>query len=52
MIPGSSLSDPSARYFGDVVGERTLVPGDGATLGEIRFEDWLQQTAATPAVPA
>ena len=50
--PRVVLSDPSARYFGDVVGERTLVPGDGATLGEIRFEDWLQQTAATPAVPA
>ena len=26
--------------------ERSLVPGDGARLGEIRFEDWLRQPAA------
>jgi hypothetical protein len=25
--------------------ERTLVPGDDAQLGEIRFEDWLGQPA-------
>jgi hypothetical protein len=40
------LSDPSARYFGAVVGDKTLVPGDGATLGEIRFDDWLRESAA------
>jgi hypothetical protein len=34
-----------------VVGERTLVPGDDASLGEIKFEDWLRQSAAT-AIPA
>jgi hypothetical protein len=36
-------ADPDARYFGAKLGERTLVPGDGARLGETRFEDWLRQ---------
>jgi uncharacterized protein YbjT (DUF2867 family) len=35
--------DPHARYFGAELGERALVPGEGARLGEIRFEDWLAQ---------
>jgi len=50
--PRVVLSDPSARYFGAVVGDRTLVPGDDATLGEIKFEDWLRQSIAATAVPA
>jgi uncharacterized protein YbjT (DUF2867 family) len=44
-------ADPHARYFGARLGERTLVPGADARLGEIRYEDWLSQSAA-PAVPA
>jgi hypothetical protein len=36
------VPDPEARYFGAVLGERSLLPGDGAVLGEIRFEDWLR----------
>lgn len=40
------LTDPRARYFGAVLGERTLVPGDGAIIGEVRFADWLRQSAA------
>jgi uncharacterized protein YbjT (DUF2867 family) len=47
--PREVLSDPSARYFGAVVGERTLVPGDGALLGEIHFDDWLREAAAAEA---
>ncbi len=35
--------DPSARYFGAAVSERTLIPDDGARLGETRFEEWLSQ---------
>ena len=50
--PRVVLSDPSALYFGAVVGERTLVPGDGASLGELKFEDWLRRSAAATAVPA
>lgn len=39
--PREIVADPSARYFGVVLGERTLLPGDDAALGEIRFADWL-----------
>src|SRR5262245_6883147 len=37
------VADPHARYFGTELTERSLVPGDGAQLGKIRFEDWLRQ---------
>jgi uncharacterized protein YbjT (DUF2867 family) len=39
--PREVISDPHARYYGIQVSERTLVPGNGARLGEARFEDWL-----------
>ena len=45
--PREVVSDPHARYFGIAVSEKTLVPDDGARLGETRFEDWLH--AAKPA---
>jgi uncharacterized protein YbjT (DUF2867 family) len=41
--PREVVSDPHARYFGAELGERSLVPGDGARLGETRFEEWLAQ---------
>jgi uncharacterized protein YbjT (DUF2867 family) len=44
--PRRVVADPGARYFGAVLGERTLLPGDDARLGEIRFEDWLGALAA------
>jgi uncharacterized protein YbjT (DUF2867 family) len=37
--------DPHARYFGAELGERSLIPGDSARLGEIRFDEWLKQPA-------
>jgi hypothetical protein len=37
------ISDPSARYFGALLGEQTLLPGDDASIAETRFEDWLGQ---------
>jgi uncharacterized protein YbjT (DUF2867 family) len=40
--PREVISDPHARYYGIAVSERTLVPNDGARLGETRFEDWLR----------
>ena len=49
--PREVLADPHARYFGAELGERALVPDAGATLGDIRFEDWLRQSAVE-AVPA
>ena len=49
--PRVVMADPHARYFGTELGERTLVPGADARLGEIRFEDWLGQSVPKP-VPA
>jgi len=42
--PREVVADPQAPYFGAQLSERTLVPDDGATLAETRFEDWLDQT--------
>ncbi|MFG6201070.1 SDR family oxidoreductase [Nonomuraea sp. JJY05] len=44
--PRTVVSDPQARYYGSVPGERTLVPGEGAILGTIRYRDWAGQNAA------
>jgi hypothetical protein len=38
--PREVMTDPQARYYGIAPGERTLLPGKDARLGEIRFEDW------------
>lgn len=46
--PREVLADPQARYFGAALDERTLVPGDGAILGETRLDDWLR-TQSEPA---
>ncbi|GAA4979666.1 SDR family oxidoreductase [Actinopolymorpha pittospori] len=43
--PREVVADPHALYYGSVPGERTLVPGDGAALGTIRYRDWLVQNA-------
>ncbi len=40
------VADPAARYWGIELEERTLVPDDGATLFETRFEDWILEAAA------
>jgi uncharacterized protein YbjT (DUF2867 family) len=40
------VADPAAGYWGIPIGERDLVPGDGATLFDIRFEDWVLEAAA------
>jgi uncharacterized protein YbjT (DUF2867 family) len=44
--PREVVIDPQAGYYGIKVQERTLIPGDDARLGTIRFEDWFTQTAA------
>jgi uncharacterized protein YbjT (DUF2867 family) len=49
--PREVVADPHARYFGAELSERSLVPDADARLGEIRFEDWLSQSAV-PAKPA
>ena len=50
--PREVLTDPHARYFGAPLTERTLVPGAEATLGEIRFDDWLRESAAVKTAVA
>jgi uncharacterized protein YbjT (DUF2867 family) len=46
--PREVIADPHARYFGAELSERSLVPGDDARLGEIRFNAWLAQAAEQP----
>jgi uncharacterized protein YbjT (DUF2867 family) len=41
--PRDVITDPNARYFGALLGEQTLLPGDDASIAETRFEDWLDQ---------
>src|SRR6266403_5424408 len=47
--PRVVVADPHAHYFGAELGERTLVPGPDARLGEIRFEEWLGKSAPQAA---
>ncbi|GAA2904351.1 SDR family oxidoreductase [Streptosporangium fragile] len=44
--PRRVVTDVHAHYFDSELGERTLVPGDGATLGRIRYRDWSGRNAA------
>jgi uncharacterized protein YbjT (DUF2867 family) len=41
--PREVVVDQHARYFGAELGERSLIPGSEARLGESRFEEWLGQ---------
>jgi uncharacterized protein YbjT (DUF2867 family) len=41
--PREVVADPGARYYGAMLGTRTLVPADDARRGEIRFQEWLGQ---------
>src|SRR5207302_11007420 len=50
--PREVIADPHARYFGTELGERSLVPGGDAQLGETRFEDWLSRSASDAAAVA
>ena len=43
--PREVVADPNARYYGVELSERTLLPGDGARLGETRFADWSKHSA-------
>ncbi|MDA0181940.1 SDR family oxidoreductase [Solirubrobacter phytolaccae] len=46
--PRTVVTDPDAPYFGIyTVDDTTLVPADGALLGEVRFQDWLERQLAT-----
>jgi uncharacterized protein YbjT (DUF2867 family)/nitrite reductase/ring-hydroxylating ferredoxin subunit len=43
--PREVIGDPHAHYFGTELNERSLVPGDEAELGWIRFDEWIGRTA-------
>ena len=47
--PRRVVTDMRGRYFGSELQERTLVAGQGARLGEMRFETWLRRS--TPPIP-
>jgi uncharacterized protein YbjT (DUF2867 family) len=44
--PRQVVADPQAKYFGSVPSEDSLIPLNEAQLGQIRYEDWLNQTAS------
>ena len=44
--PRTVVSDPEARYFGDRVEERSLVPLGEARLGRIGLDEWLRRSQA------
>jgi hypothetical protein len=39
--PREVVVDPSARYFGAELHERSLLPADDALHGHVRFHEWL-----------
>jgi uncharacterized protein YbjT (DUF2867 family) len=41
------IADANARYFGAILDDRTLTPGDHPRFGPTSFDQWLNQ--ATPA---
>ncbi len=43
--PRNVIVDPHARYFGAALNKRSLIPGDEAELGEIKFDDWMGRDA-------
>jgi len=49
--PREVIADPEARYFGALLKERTLVPGDGARQGEIRLDEWRAEVASLTGRP-
>lgn len=44
--PRKVVPDVHARYFGSVLSDRSLTPGENPRIGAIRFEDWLGQSTA------
>ena len=46
--PRTVVTDPHASYVGTELGERALLPGADAILGEIRYSNWPGRTASAP----
>lgn len=47
--PRTVVADPQERYFGALLAERSLVPGDGARLGGITLREWLDRNTLEKA---
>jgi uncharacterized protein YbjT (DUF2867 family) len=45
--PRTVVVDAQARYFGAVLGERSLVPLGPASFGDLRLRDWIEQAVST-----
>jgi uncharacterized protein YbjT (DUF2867 family) len=43
------ITDPKALYYGIMVNDQSLAPGDHPRLGSTRFEDWLSSRSMTVA---
>jgi uncharacterized protein YbjT (DUF2867 family) len=39
--PREVITDVNARYFGGLLNDRSLIPGDNARIGAVQLEDWL-----------
>jgi hypothetical protein len=37
-------ADAAASYYGTVVNDQSLIPGDNPRLGPTRFNDWLSRS--------
>ena len=46
------VADPCALYFGARLDHHSLLPGAGAQITTLRFDDWLRQTLQPQAVPS
>jgi uncharacterized protein YbjT (DUF2867 family) len=44
--PRPVVKDTDSQYFGITVNDESLTPGDNPRLGDIRFEDWMNQQTA------
>jgi uncharacterized protein YbjT (DUF2867 family)/quercetin dioxygenase-like cupin family protein len=44
------ITDAQARYFGLVLNDQSLVPGDNPRIAPTRFEDWLSRSIAQKQV--
>jgi uncharacterized protein YbjT (DUF2867 family) len=42
--PRRIIANPRALYFGAELGDGSLLPGREASIGALRFEDWLRQS--------
>jgi len=49
--PRVVVADPRARYFGAMLEERSLIPDEGARVGDITLEEYLKKQAASSAWP-